>query len=73
MLLWQIYELLFRSDLPNIIQVVSAVSIPAALYGLYRRFNCHDPKCWRIGRYPSTDGKGWHYCRHHHNDNGVHL
>lgn len=37
-----------------------------------RRNNCHQKGCPWIGRYPAVEGNGWHYCRRHHTDNGVH-
>lgn len=30
---------------------------------LWHRHNCHEPGCWRIGRFP--DG-AWHVCKRHH-------
>ena len=26
---------------------------------------------WTIGNCSHSDGRGWHYCRHHHHDAGV--
>lgn len=31
----------------------------------YRHRNCHARGCWRLGRYPTTDGP-WMTCRRHH-------
>lgn len=30
-----------------------------------RRHNCHQPKCWRVGRLP-VDGTAWVTCKRHH-------
>ena len=32
---------------------------------LARKHNCHEPRCWRIGRYPVA-GTPWSACRRHH-------
>jgi hypothetical protein len=32
---------------------------------LYRKHNCHQPRCWRIGRHV-IDGTPW--CNRHHQD-----
>lgn len=38
-------------------------SILAVPVILYRKHNCHRPRCWRVGRFP--DGP-WTVCRRHH-------
>jgi len=30
-----------------------------------RRHNCHEPRCWRVGRFP-VEGTGYVTCRRHH-------
>lgn len=30
-----------------------------------RRHNCHEPRCWRIGRFP-VEGTPWSACHRHH-------
>lgn len=35
---------------------------------LYWKHNCHQDRCWRIGRYPSGDG--YHHCYKHRKDKG---
>ena len=30
-----------------------------------RRHNCHEPRCWRVGRFP-VEGTAWSACRRHH-------
>jgi hypothetical protein len=32
---------------------------------LLRRFNCHQPRCPRLGRFP-VEGTAWSTCRKHH-------
>lgn len=34
-------------------------------WALIRRHNCHQPRCWRIGRFP-VEGSAWTACRRHH-------
>ena len=46
----------FGSDL-------SEIAIPAAAWGLFRKHNCHQRRCWRIGRHV-VDGTPW--CDRHH-------
>jgi hypothetical protein len=46
------------------------VILGAVFNGLYlhwRHINCHDPKCWRIGRYQAAGGQ-YKLCHHHHPD-----
>jgi len=33
--------------------------------GLARKLNCHEPRCWRIGRFP-VEGTPWSACGRHH-------
>ena len=33
----------------------------------YRKLNCHQPGCWRMGHHGHDNGK-YHYCRRHHPD-----
>jgi hypothetical protein len=42
---------------------ISELAIIGAVLGAYRRHNCHERKCWRIGRH-TVDGTPW--CNHHH-------
>lgn len=35
----------------------------AAIGVLWRKFNCHEPGCKRIGHLPH---QGYHYCKKHH-------
>jgi hypothetical protein len=34
---------------------------------LYRKHNCHERRCWRIGKHP-IDGSPYIVCRKHHPD-----
>ena len=36
-------------------------------YAVVRKHNCHQPWCWRVGRYP-VEGTEFVVCRHHHPD-----
>lgn len=42
---------------------VSELAILGAVFGGYRKHNCHEPHCWRIGRH-LVDGTPW--CDLHH-------
>ena len=42
-------------------------AIGAAIYSLVRKYNCHEPGCWRIGNHPAADGQ-FHLCYRHHPD-----
>jgi hypothetical protein len=42
-------------------------AIGAALYSLVKKYNCHEPGCWRIGNHPTADGQ-FHLCYRHHPD-----
>lgn len=54
----------FGSDLGEL-TLIGAVF--AGIYGAYRKVNCHDPECWRIGKHP-TEGGTFVFCHHHHPD-----
>lgn len=54
----------FLSDLGEV-TLIGAVF--AGVYGAYRKINCHDPECWRIGKHP-TEGGTFMFCHHHHPD-----
>jgi hypothetical protein len=42
-------------------------AIGAGIYQLVRKYNCHEPGCWRIGNHPTADGQ-FHLCYRHHPD-----
>lgn len=35
------------------------------------KHNCHEPGCPYPGKYPSLEDGSWHYCKKHHNTDGV--
>jgi hypothetical protein len=39
------------------------VALLGAVLGAYRKHNCHEPRCWRMGRH-IVDGTPW--CNRHH-------
>ena len=42
-------------------------AIGAAIYQLVKKYNCHEPGCWRIGQYPAAAGQ-FLLCYRHHPD-----
>lgn len=42
---------------------ISELAIVGAVFGGYRKHNCHERHCWRIGRH-TVDGTP--YCNKHH-------
>jgi hypothetical protein len=42
-------------------------AIAAAIYSMFKKYNCHEPSCWRIGNHPAADGQ-FHLCYRHHPD-----
>jgi hypothetical protein len=54
----------FGSDLTEfgIIGVIST-----GIYQLVRRYNCHEPGCWRVGTHPAAGGQ-FLLCYRHHPD-----
>src|SRR5215467_3887203 len=42
-------------------------AIGAAFYQLVKKYNCHEPGCWRIGNHPAAGGQ-FHLCYRHHPD-----
>jgi hypothetical protein len=42
-------------------------AIGAAVYQLVKKYNCHEPGCWRIGNHPAAGGQ-FHLCYRHHPD-----
>ena len=39
--------------------------IVSGAYVTARKHNCHQPRCWRVGRFP-VEGTGLNACRRHH-------
>lgn len=44
---------------------ISELAIVGAVAGMLKRHNCHQRRCWRIGRH-MVDGTPW--CDRHHED-----
>lgn len=44
---------------------IGEVTIIGGMAAVYRRHNCHEPWCWRIGRHP-VEGTPFSACRRHH-------
>jgi hypothetical protein len=42
-------------------------AIGAGVYQLVKKYNCHEPGCWRIGHYPAAGGQ-FLLCYRHHPD-----
>jgi len=42
-------------------------AIGAAIYQLVKKYNCHEPGCWRIGNHPAADGQ-FNLCYRHQPD-----
>ena len=42
-------------------------AIGAAVYQLVKKYNCHEPGCWRIGNHPAAGGQ-FVLCYRHHPD-----
>lgn len=45
--------------------LVFAIGQAASVWSNLRRHNCHEPRCWRVGRFP-VEGTAWTSCRRHH-------
>jgi hypothetical protein len=54
----------FGSDLTEV-GVIGAIS--TGIYQLVKRYNCHEPGCWRVGTHPA-DGGQFSLCYRHHPD-----
>ena len=54
----------FGSDLEEF-GILGAVG--AAIYQLVKKYNCHEPGCWRVGQHPAAGGQ-FLLCYHHHPD-----
>jgi hypothetical protein len=42
-------------------------AIGAGIYQLVKKYNCHEPGCWRVGNHPTADGQ-FNLCYRHHPD-----
>ena len=44
---------------------VGDIALLGAAWALVRKHNCHEPRCWRVGRFP-VEGTAFQACRRHH-------
>src|SRR6516165_7711956 len=42
-------------------------AIGAGIYQLFKKYNCHQPGCWRVGQHPAAGGQ-FLLCYRHHPD-----
>ena len=42
-------------------------AIGAGVYSLVKKYNCHEPGCWRLGNHPAAGGQ-FNLCYRHHPD-----
>jgi hypothetical protein len=54
----------FGSDLTEF-GIISVVT--TGVYQLVRKYNCHEPGCWRVGTHPAANGQ-FLLCYRHHPD-----
>ena len=54
----------FGSDLAEL-SILGAIA--TGIYQLVKKYNCHEPGCWRVGNHPTADGR-FHFCYRHHPD-----
>jgi len=54
----------FGSDLAEF-SILGAIA--TGIYQLVKKYNCHEPGCWRVGNHPTADGR-FHFCYLHHPD-----
>jgi hypothetical protein len=47
------------------VELVTIISLLTLAAGGYRKINCHEPWCWRIGRH-RVDGTPYIVCHKHH-------
>jgi hypothetical protein len=46
-------------------------AIATAIYQLVKKYNCHEPGCWRVGTHPAAGGQFLLCYRHHPDFQGV--
>ena len=46
-------------------------AIGTAAYQLFKKFNCHEPGCWRVGTHPAAGGQFFLCYRHHPDYRGT--
>ena len=54
----------FGSDLTEF-GIIGAIG--TAAYQLFKKYNCHEPGCWRVGTHPAAGGQ-FSLCYRHHPD-----
>jgi hypothetical protein len=54
----------FGSDLTEF-GIIGAIA--TGVYQLFRKYNCHQPGCWRVGNHPAAGGQ-FSLCYRHHPD-----
>jgi hypothetical protein len=54
----------FGSDLAEL-SILGAIG--TGVYQLVKKYNCHEPGCWRVGTHPAAGGQ-FLLCYHHHPD-----
>jgi len=54
----------FGSDLTEF-GIIGAIA--TAAYQLFKKYNCHEPGCWRVGSHPAAGGQ-FSLCYRHHPD-----
>jgi hypothetical protein len=62
-----LYEFVWGSQQPIWVNDISNLTVfgeVAVLGGLYKRFNCSNPRCWRLGRHP-VKGTKYRTCHPH--------
>jgi hypothetical protein len=57
----------FGSDLAEL-GLIGAVA--TGVYQIVRKYNCHEPGCWRVGTHPAANGQFLLCYRHHPDFNG---
>ena len=58
----------FGSDLTEL-GIIGVVS--TGVYQLVKKYNCHEPGCWRVGAHPAAGGRFLLCYRHHPDYEGV--
>jgi hypothetical protein len=46
-------------------------AIGTAIYQLVKKYNCHEPGCWRVGTHPAAGGQFLLCYRHHPDFHGI--
>jgi hypothetical protein len=54
----------FGSDIAEL-GIIGAIA--TGVYQVVRKYNCHQPRCWRVGNHPAAGGQ-FYLCYRHHPD-----